>query len=365
MSSHEVIVIGAGQAGLAAGKALKDAGIDFVIVDGAKRIGNSWRNRFDSLRLFSPRSLSALPGIPLPGPERVYPTKDEIADYLESYAGRLGFPVKLAARATSLRKCDDGFRVIVSSGNEVESRAVLVAAGAFQVPDRPAIAADLASEIAQLDSMSYKNPGSLPEGRVLVVGSGATGRQIAAEVAAHRETWLARGSPAIITPHRLLGRDVTWWAKVSGLLTADKGTWRGRLARRHDSFPGSQLNDKSLLGAGVRLVGRAVAARADRVGFARGTEQEFRTVIWATGYRDDNSWIDVDGALRDGAILEDRGVSPVPGLYYIGRSWQKSRASALICGVGREAEEIVAHLGHYLRARDGMKSPASLARTSR
>lgn len=356
MGQFEVAVIGAGQAGLAAGKALQDAGIDFVMIDGAQRIGDSWRSRFDSLRLFSPRSLSALPGMPLPGPDQVYPTKDEIADYLEAYARQFSLPVRLATRATSLGKYNGGFRIDVSTGPQIHSRAVLIAAGAFQVPSRPAMACNLAPNILQLDGRSYKNPAQLPEGRVLVVGSGATGRQIAKEVGAARETWLACGSPAIISPHRVLGRDMMWWAKVSGLLTADKDTLRGRLARRHDSFPGPELSDKALRRTGIRLVGRAVKASAKRITFACGIEQEFRAVIWATGYRDDSSWIDIEGALHHGAILEDRGISPVPGLYYVGRSWQKSRASALLCGVGREAEEVVAQLRQYVRSPQGERN---------
>ena len=346
--SVDVAIIGAGQVGLAVGSAIAETELSFVVLDGASKVGDSWRNRYDSLRLFSPRSLSSLPGRPLAGDQDGYPDKDEIADYLERYADAFRLPVKLGQRVTSLRRSNGGFRIEARSGATWLADAVVVASGAFQRSIRPAFSSGLAPEVQQLDPTSYRSPLDVPEGPVLVVGGGATGRQIARELSRTHEVSLSCGGRVSITPHRLLGKDAMWWAKLSGLLTADKDSFKGRFARRHDSFPGRELTDASLRRKGVTILGRATSAEGSTVHFSSGVSQSFRCVIWCVGYQDDTSWIHIEDALNDGAIVQERGESSVPGLYYAGRSWQNFRASALLCGAGMEADFIVARVRNYL-----------------
>lgn len=347
-SRVDVAVVGVGQAGLAAGQALTGTKLTFVLLERDSKIGESWRNRHASLRLFSPRALSSLPGLPLAGDSDGYPAKDEIAAYLDSYARHFRLPVKVRQKVTSLRREGDMFHLRTQTGAEWSARSVIIAAGAFQVSVRPSFADSLPSEVLQLDASTYRSPSEVPQGHVLVVGGGATGRQIARELSKTHETWLSCGRRVSISRQRLLGRDVMWWTQVTGFLTADKGSFRGRMARRYDSFPGLELTDASLRLVGVRVAGRSISAAGPEVHFLGGERQSFRTVIWCVGYRDETSWIHIDEALADGAAIEQRGVSPVPGLFYLGRSWQTCRASALICGAGKDASTIVSCVCDYL-----------------
>jgi putative flavoprotein involved in K+ transport len=338
----DVLVIGAGQAGLAAGYFLRNAGVHFELLDGAGRVGTSWRRRYDSLVLFSPRAFSALPGLAMDGDPEGYPTKDEVANYLERYARTWRMPVSTGEAVVCLEQNGRGFRALSSARRSITSRAVIVATGPFQCAILPAFAAQLCPAVHQLTAESYHRPADVPEGPVLVVGSGATGRQIALELAAVREVSLSMGRRLSVTPQRILGKDAMWWADRSGLLRAHRASLRGRLARRFDSFPGRHLRPAALQRCGVTLRARSCGAEDSRILFADGTSDAFRTVIWTVGYRDDISWLRVPGATSHGRPLETDGVSPVPGLFYVGRSWQTCRGSALLHGVGADAARIAA-----------------------
>lgn len=345
----DVIVVGAGQAGLTTGYFLQHAGVRFRLFDAAARVGDSWRRRYDSLVLFSPRSHSALPGMVMQGDPDGYPARDEIADYLERYAGRFGLPVALREGVARLERRSDHFIGLTTRGRRVVARAVVVATGAFQRSVVPPWAASIAAGITQLRGDAYRNPEQLPAGRVLVVGGGGSGRQIALELAPSHQVSLSVGSRITITPQRVLGRDVMVWFDRLGLLRADKATARGRFVRTHESFPGPHLRNRTLRRRGVRIRPRTVAAATDGFAFADGRRAAFDAVIWAGGYEDDAGWLRVPGAVdRNGNHIEDRGVSPIPGLFYAGRSWQTSRASALLCGVGSDAVWIVARVMSWL-----------------
>jgi len=238
----ETVVIGGGQAGLAVGHYLAADDADFVILDGASRIGDSWRRRWDSLRLFTPAAYSGLPGMPFPAPPTHLPDKDEVAAYLTRYAERFDLPVRLDARARSLGH--DGAHFVIDAGDRVyESDQVVVATGPFQQPKIPAIGGRLAPEIHQVHSSGYHNPFELPEGPVLVVGAGNSGAQIALELARHRKVWLA-GRDTGHLPRRVLGRDLfDWLWPVMHRLTLDTrlGPWlNGRqissLLKRRDKI---------------------------------------------------------------------------------------------------------------------------------
>jgi putative flavoprotein involved in K+ transport len=236
-----------------------------------------------------------------------------------------------------------------SRGRHLVSRAVIVATGAFQRSAVPPWAASMPPGITHFGADAYRNPGQLPSGRVLVVGGGGSGRQIALELTRSHEVSLSVGTRITITPQRVLGRDVMAWFDRLGFLRADKATARGRFARAHESFPGPHLRDRALRRRGVHLRPRTTAVTSEGFAFADGSRATFEAVIWACGYEDRSGWLQVPGAVdANGNHIENRGVSPVPGLFYVGRSWQTSRASALLCGVAADASRIVAETISWL-----------------
>jgi putative flavoprotein involved in K+ transport len=346
----DVLVVGAGQAGLATGAALQRTGLTFRLFDRAVRVGDSWRRRYDLLVLFSTRAYSSLPELRMAGDPEGYPSKHEIADYLESYANVLALPITLGDGIAQLTRGADGFGAVTDGGTHVTARAVVVAAGAFQRSTVPTFARGLSPDICQLAAETYRSPSQLPDGRVLVVGGGATGRQIAYELARVREVSLSTGQPINITPQRVFSRDVMAWFDALGFLRADKATAKGRFARAHESFPGWHLRSAALRRGGIRLHSRVVDGQADTLRFGDGSTDRFNAVIWAMGYRDDATWLQIPGAANSvGQFIQDRGVSPVPGLVHVGRSWQTSRASALVCGVAFDAAAIVKRITEFMR----------------
>jgi putative flavoprotein involved in K+ transport len=341
----DVLVIGAGQAGLALGYHLKQSGQRFLIVDTHERVGDSWRTRFDSLVLFTPRSYSALPGLPVPGDPDTYPTKDEIAEYLESYARHFDLPIDLGTTIERLEQVDGAFKSTGPNGTTICSRAVVLATGAFQEPAVPPIGEQFAAGVMQLTPASYRNPDQNPAGTVLVVGDGATGRQIARELSANHQVFLSAGRPRKVSPNRILGKNIFWWMDKLGLSRKSRTSAIGRRLMQADPFPGKELELKKLRAKGITVVGRLTEASGRTATFANGQTATIDAVIWATGYRDRTEWVEIP-AVKDvrGAFIEQRGVSPVPGLSFIGRSWQWTRGSALLTGVGDDAHYVVQHL---------------------
>lgn len=345
----DVLVVGAGQAGLATGAELQRRGLTFRLFDRATRVGDSWRRRYDSLVLFSTRAYSSLPGLPMAGDPEGYASKNDVANYLEEYANVLAVPITLGDGIERVTRHADHFAAATDRGTHVTARAVIVATGPFQRSIVPTFWSRLSPRICQLTAETYRHPSQLPDGRVLIVGAGSTGRQIAYELARRREVTLAMGRPISITPQRVLGRDVMAWFDALGFLRADKATAKGRFARAHDSFPGWHLRSTALRQHGVRLRPRLLNAHSDEFRFGDGSSDRFETVIWAMGYRDDTTWVHIPGAVdSQGRFLEARGVSPIPGLFHVGRSWQTSRASALICGVAFDAAAIVRHVTDFI-----------------
>jgi putative flavoprotein involved in K+ transport len=225
---YDVAVVGAGQAGLAIGHFLAKQGRRFVILEAASGVGAAWRSRWDSLVLFTPRRYDALPGLAFPGDPDGYPTRDEVAAYLEQYAEYFELPIEVSTPVRSLSKVADGF-VLDTNGSAIRADAVVVATGPFQAPIVPAFAGGLGNEVFQTHSAGYRRPADLPQGRVLVVGGGNTGFQIAKELADSREVHLAIGSRQTPLPQHLLGRDLFWWLTKLELLSK---TDDSRIARR-------------------------------------------------------------------------------------------------------------------------------------
>jgi putative flavoprotein involved in K+ transport len=348
----DILVIGAGQAGLALGFHLRRTPFRFQLVERNARVGDSWRKRYASLVLFTPRAYSALPGLAVPGDPDGFPTKDEMADYLETYASHFDLPVVLGTDIQRLERIvDGGFRAITEDGEPIECRAVVLATGAFQRPAIPSISKGLSAGVKQLAPEDYTSPSQLPPGRVLVVGDGATGRQIALELTAKHEVLLGAGRHRRVSPDRILGKSVFWWMDKLGILRASRESAIGRYLMKADRFPGKALELKRLQRQGVDVVGRVVQAEGTKISFADGRMTEVDAVLWATGYKDDTDWVAIPEAKDSrGNFVHQRGVSPVQDLYFIGRSWQWTRGSALFAGVGEDAaylrEHIVKRLDH-------------------
>jgi putative flavoprotein involved in K+ transport len=342
LSKADVLVIGAGQAGLAASYRLSRRGISPRVVDAAERIGDQWRSRYRSLTLFTPREFSSLPGLALSGDGAGYASGAEFADYLERYAVTLGLPVTTGARVGELSGGRGEFVARLSNGDIIEAGMVIIATGGFQTPVVPAMAAGLPNTIRQLTGETYHQPSDVDSDRpALVVGDGASGRDIAADLAAsNHQVALACGRARRLLPETILGKSTWKWLKALGLLSVSATSPVGRLMRKADPFPNRQRNLEDLRGLGVEIKPRAVSASRTGIELADGSIVEPGTVIWTLGYRDDTSWVRIPSAVQGGRFLDTGGRSPIDGLYFVGRPWQRNRTSALIMGAGDDAETI-------------------------
>ena len=337
----EVAVVGAGQAGLAMGYFLAKEGRHFTIVEATDSIGASWRTRWDSLVLFTPRRYDSLPGLRFPGNPDGYPERDEVVEYLEEYASTREVPVQLDSPVQALTPTTGGFLLDLGT-RTIEAQQVVVATGPFQVPRVPAFASALAPDVFQVHSTGYQRPSDIPEGTVVVVGGGNTGFQIAKELSATHEVHLAIGSRQTPLPQRLLGRDLFWWLTKTRLIEKTAESRIGRRARHRDTLIGSSPRDVKR--HGVTVQSRVVAASDREVTFADGSELDVDAVVWATGYRSEYGWIDLPVVDADGRVVHRRGVTDVPGLFFLGLTWQHTRGSALLGWVNDDAEFIAGRI---------------------
>ncbi len=343
----DVIVIGAGQAGLAIGQRLARAGRRFLIVEAADSIGAAWRRRWNSLVLFTPRRFDSLPGLAFAGDPDGYPTRDEVVAYLEQYVSTFALPVQFESAVKTL-EADGGRFVVRLEGRHLEADQVVVATGPFQVARIPALSDGLAPDLFQIHSACYRHPGDVPGTTVLVVGGGNSGLQIAKELAATHTVHLSVGSRQTALPQTLLGRDIFWWLTKTSLLKQTVETRVGRWMRNRDPVIG--VNLRQLKRCGVEVRQRALAASERTVRFADGSELQVDAVIWATGYRPDYSWIRLPVVDPNGGVRHRRGVTDVPGLYFLGLPWQHTRGSALLGWVKDDAEFLGGQI-EALRAR--------------
>jgi putative flavoprotein involved in K+ transport len=342
----DVVVVGGNQAGLAMAWHLAQQGRRFLVLEAGPEVGHVWRSRWDSLKLFTPAQYDALPGMAFPAPADTYPTKDPVADYLQSYAAVFELPVRLNARVTRLSQTDHGFEV--RTADEVfGARQVVVATGPFQVPFIPPMAGKLDPSVTQVHSADYRNPRALPEGPVLVVGGGNSGFQIAEELAATRTVDLSIATRYPMLPQRLAGRDLFWWLTRLGLLRVTVTSRPGRRMSRRDFVIGT--NRRRLERKGVRFRPRLVDAEGRTVRFAdHSLLEDVGVVVWATGYRPDYAWIHIPGVVREGQVVHRRGVTEVPGLFFLGLSWQHTRGSALLGFVNDDATYLADHIATSL-----------------
>jgi putative flavoprotein involved in K+ transport len=354
----DVVVVGGSQAGLAMAWHLTRQGRRFVVLEAAPELGQTWRTRWDSLKLFTPAQYDALPGMAFPAPADTYPTKDPVADYLRDYAKAFELPVRLNAKATELRRRGDGSFEVHTADATFQARQVVVATGPFQVPFVPPQARGLDPSVTQLHSAEYRNPQALPEGPVLVVGGGNSGFQIAEELAATRTVDLSIATTYPMLPQRLAGRDLFWWLTRLGLLRVTVTSRPGRRMSQRDFVIGT--NRRRLERAGVRFRPRLVDAEGRTVRFAdHSLLEDVGVVVWATGYRPNYDWIHIPGVVREGHVVHRRGVAEVPGLYFLGLSWQHTRGSALLGFVNDDA----AYLADRIATSLGAAGPATIPGT--
>jgi putative flavoprotein involved in K+ transport len=356
----ETVIVGGGAAGLAVGYHLARRDLPFVVLDAHDRIGDSWRTRWDSLRIFTPARSSGLPGWPIPAPAYSFPTKDEVGAYLQAYAERFDLPVRTGARVVGLSR-RDGRYVVECGDRRLEAEHVVVATGANRVPRVPEFAEDMNTEIVQLHSSDYRNPAQLRDGAVLVVGVGNSGAEIALEVSRTHRTWLS-GRPTGQIPFKhgpAMARFVFPVVRFVGHHVLTMRTPMGR--RAHHLAHGEPLirvKTKDLEAAGIERLPRTTGAVRGLPAVEGGRAVDVASVIWCTGFRSDFGWIDLPVFGDDGQPAHERGVVVgEPGLYFVGLPFLYAKSSEFLPGMGRDAEHVAREIA--ARAADGR--PRSLA----
>jgi len=357
--TFHTIVIGGGQAGLSVGYYLARQGRPCAILDASQRVGDAWRKRWDSLRLFTPAAFDGLVGMKFPAPPFSFPTKDEMADYLEAYARRFQLPIRSGLPVERLTRA--GSRFLVEAGsNRYEADHVVVAMSSYQVPRVPAFAKELRPDIVQMHSIDYRSPRQLKPGGVLLVGAGNSGAEIAIEVAREHPTWMSGrdtghvpfridGLPARLFLMRFLFRLV-----FHRLLTVD--TALGRRARHKMFTQGTSLirvKPRQLAAAGVQRVAKMTGVQNGLPVLEDGRVLDVTNVIWCTGFGNGLSWIDLPIFEADGEPRHRSGISTdEPGLYFVGLHFLHSFSSTMIHGIARDAKRIADAIEHRTRAAE-------------
>lgn len=344
MDRDDVIVVGGGQAGLAIGYYLAEQGRRFTILDAGSAPAAAWRARWDSLRLFTPVRYDSLPGLAFPGDPDHYPTRDEVVAYLTDYARHFELPVELNSRVRALRAARGAYELDLD-GRTLRADQVVVATGPFQVPVVPKIADQLDADVLQLHSVDYRSPEDIPSDEVLVVGGGNTGFQIAEELSGSHEVHLSIGSRQIPLPQRILGRDLFRYLEATGLMAKTTASRIGRRMQGRETLIGS--SPRRARRNGIHIHARTTGVAGSTVTFADGTQLTPATVIWATGFRRDHSWIDAPVFDDHGEVVHERGVTASPGLYFLGMPWQHTRGSALLGWVKDDACHIAQHVSAF------------------
>jgi len=341
----QTIVIGGGQAGLAAGYYLAEQGGSFIILDENRRTGDAWRKRWDSLRLFTPGKYNGLPGMPFPGDDFYFPNKDETAGYLEEYAQRFRLPVQHGVKVEELIRGEHGYQVSTGSGS-LTSQNVIVATGAYQKPHTPSFARELDSAILQVHSSGYCNPHQLPVQNILIVGAGNSGAEIGLDLArTGKKVWLAGHDVGRIPADRLgrLFGGGPYWFLISRVLSVNTPAGRRmKLKVIHHGAPWIRVNRQEIVDTGIESVMRVSGVNSGKAQLEDGRVLPVEGVVWATGFRPEYAWINLPVFDEFGYPRHQRGVVPqAPGLYFVGLPFQTALSSTLLGGVGADAGYIV------------------------
>lgn len=352
----ETVIVGGGQAGLSTGYHLAARGRPFVILEASPRIGDSWRGRWDSLRLFTPARHDGLDGWGFPAPSWSFPTRDEMADYLGAYVARFQLPVRTGVRVDGVSR-RDGRYLVTAGERRFEADNVVVASGAYQRPRVPGFASALDPRIVQLHSSGYRNPSQLQDGGVLVVGAGNSGVEVALEAAgAGHPTWMSGRHPGHIPfdiesrASRLLFERLVLRVLFHRVLTVR--TPIGRKLRPKVTTQGGPLiriSPSDITAAGIERVARVAGVRDGLPELEDGRTLDVANVVWCTGFDHDFSWIDLPGLDGHEPVHERGVVRDEPGLYFVGLHFLYSMSSAMIHGVGRDAE----HIAGQIASRSG------------
>jgi putative flavoprotein involved in K+ transport len=356
LERFETVIIGGGQAGLSVGYHLAKGGRPFVILEANERIGDSWRKRWDSLRLFTPARYDGLAGWPFPAADWSFPTKDEMADYLEAYAAHFELPVRTGVRAEGLSRNGEQF-VVAAGGKLIEAENVVVAMANFQRPQAPTFAGELDPSIVQLHSYDYRNPSQLRDGGVLIVGAGNSGAEISLEVSRTHPTWLSGRDTSHIpfriegVASRLLLAPLALRFVFHRVLTMN--TPIGRRARPKvlsNGAPLIRVKPSDLAAAGIERVPRVVGVRDGSPLLEDGRVLEVANVVWCTGFHPGFSWIDLPVFEAEEPMHERGVVGSEPGLYFVGLEFLYAMSSVMVHGVGRDAEQIARHISSRVPA---------------
>ncbi len=333
----DILVIGAGQAGLAIGYYLKQSSFNFLLLDSSERIGNSWRNRYDSLTLFSPRNYSSLPGLSLLGDPEGYPSKDELANYLEIYANTFSIPVSLNTEVKSMERIDAKFLVLTTKGEFLADK-VVIATGPFQKPFIPKIQDHISTNVLQIHSSKYKNPSQLSYGNVLVIGGGNSGTQISTELSYSKKVYLSTGHKILFVPQKIFKRNVFWWFDKLHLSELPTDYKISNYFKKNEPIIGTSLK-KQIKKKKVIVTGRTLDFQDQNAIFNDGSKIRIDNIIWSTGFKPDYSWIHVQGVVDENEKpIHRRGVSPVEGIYFLGLPWLSRLGSTQLSGVGYDAK---------------------------
>ena len=345
---HDVIVIGGGQAGLSVGYHLQRQGVPFVILDANARIGDAWRNRWDSLKLFTPRRYDSLDGMPFPGAANDFPTKDEMADYLESYARHFNLPVRTATRVERLTRNGDDY-LVKTAEREFRARHVVVAMSSYQRGRTPAFAAELNPAITQIHSEDYRRPAQLPPGEVLLVGAGNSGAEIAIDLARSGRHVCISGRDVGQVPFpvqnaaaRRLLLPILFRVVFHRILTRDTPIGRRVRAKMiKGGMPLIRTRNQDLAAAGVTRVPRMAGVRDGYPVLEDGSVKRVAGIVWCTGFDMAHSWIEPPVFDSDGEPVQERGIARgEPGLYFVGPHFLYAASSTMIHGIGRDAERV-------------------------
>jgi putative flavoprotein involved in K+ transport len=358
---RDVVVIGGGQAGLAIGYHLAEQDRDFTILEAASQPAAAWRARWDSLRLFTPARYDSLPGKPFPGDPDSYPRRDDVVDYLTDYAEQFDLPVELSSPVHSVNPADGGY-LVETEGRAYEARQVVIATGPFQVPRVPAIAGGLADVVLNFHSSDYRTPDAMPPGPVLVVGGGNTGFQIAEELSATHEVHLSIGSRQAPLPQKIFGRDAFRFLDATGLIYKTRDSRLGKRMVGSETLVGYSQR-KLRRRHGVTIRPRTTGANGTTVSLEDGTTLAVSSVVWATGFGLDHSFVHAPVFDPSGQVVHKRGVTDAPGLYFLGLPWLHTRGSALLGFIKDDAEYLAERIRAYSETAPARPAPVGSTAT--